>query len=141
MWSSTNRNPIETAITATEIVAASSSASADKKEILRTFMVSAVYLSPIKPMRTLWLFVRPNIFKVMNPRKESSKYFERVPSDCHYFCTESAVYRPISAPKNGINGKVRTQIRAESGSRKKIVVIITNGVATEINSCGKKRPK
>ena len=76
--------------------------------------------------------MRPNIFKVINPRSESSKYFERVPRDCHFFCTESAVYRPIRAPKNGISGKVRIQIRAESGSRKKMVVIMIKGVATEL---------
>ena len=53
MWSSTRRKPIETAIRATEIVAANSSASADKKEIRNTFIVSAVYLSPIAPIRSL----------------------------------------------------------------------------------------
>ena len=141
MFPSTSRRPISTAISATEMVAASSKTSAERNETLSTFIVSSVYLSPINRMRSPWDLSRPKILRVRKPCRESSKYFESVPSDFHFLLTASFVYLPIRAPNIGISGKVTMVIIAESESNRNIVKITAKGTKLAPSICGRNLPR
>ncbi|OUD89026.1 hypothetical protein CMMCAS03_11955 [Clavibacter michiganensis subsp. michiganensis] len=130
------RTPTDTATSATDSDAASSSTKPDRKEMRSTRMVSTRYSSVTRRMRAVCRRARPKTRSVDSPSTTSRKPdASSVRRDHCRRCT-SCVAQPTSTMKTGITGSVARTVTPVSGSARESTAT-TIGVARAVRiSCG-----
>ncbi|OUE31948.1 hypothetical protein BFL35_02280 [Clavibacter michiganensis] len=130
------RTPTETATSATDSDAASSSTKPERKEIRSTRIVSTRYSSVTRRIRAVWRRARPKTSSVESPSTTSRKPEASSVSRDHCRRCTSCVAQPMRTMNTGMTGSVAITVIPVTRSWARSTAT-TIGVARAVRiSCG-----
>ncbi len=132
-----SRMPSDTAMSATDRAASSSSTSAERKAMRSVRMVAVRYRSVTTRTRSTWASARPNSRSVGSPVITSRNRPASRWRASHWLAAWLSVALPMSTMKNGTSGTTMARITADSRSAPRMRRPAASGTTTASVSDGR----